>query len=255
MRLFRLFLVISLVLMASTAALAAEDEEAAKIREESHFSFAQEFDFSSQYVWRGFAFSRGAVLQPESSLGIYDFTLTLWANFVLNNEPGQGRFNEVDPSVDYHLQFGNLELQPSFEYYLYPNQTNAPSTGETSLWIAYTLGPVQFFTDQIVDVVHNAGAYYGDFGLQHERTLIKNLDLTVSGTLGWASSKFNSAYAGAPKTALNVFLWDLELTYRPMNHFYLRPHMQVSVLIDPDLRTAATDPTIVSGGLALGVTF
>ena len=255
MRLFRLTLAISLLFLASGAVFAAEDEEAAKVSEESHVSFAQEIDFTSQYVWRGFALSDGPVMQPESSLGIYDLTLNLWANFVLNDEPGQGKFTEVDPSIDYYFKLGGFEFQPSFEYYFYPNQTNSPSTGELSLWIAYTLGPVQIFTDQIVDVVRNAGAYYGDFGVQHERKLVEKLDLRVSAALGWASFQFNDLYGGVSKTALNVFLGDLELTYRPFKHLYLRPHMQVSALIDPDVRAAASDPTIVSGGLALGLTF
>ena len=234
---------------------AAEDEEAAKVHEESKISFAQEFDFASQYVWRGIAQTRGPVLQPQASLSVYDFTLNLWANLILNDEPHQGQFTEVDPSLDYYVRFGNFEMQPSFEYYFYPSQEDSPSTGELSLWLAYALGPIKLFTDQIFDVVRYGGAYFGDFGVSYERDLLENLGLTTSGAFGWASPKFNATYGGVSKTALNVFLWDLELTYAPFRHFYLRPHMQVSALIDPDVRANAADPTIVSGGLALGLSF
>ncbi|HEX5037879.1 MAG TPA: hypothetical protein VFX30_12035 [bacterium] len=255
MRLFRLSLAISLLTLLPLAAIAAEDEEAALIEEEAKISFAQEFDFGSQYVWRGFAQTRGPVLQPEASLSIYDLTLNLWANLVLNDEPHQGQFTEVDPSIDYYLHFGDLEIQPSFEYYFYPSQVDSPSTGELSLWLAYALGPVKLFTDHIFDVVRYGGAYFGDLGISHERDLCKKLGLRTSGAIGWASPKFNGTYGGISKAAFNVFLWDLELNYRPWKHFYVRPHMQVSVLLDPDLRSNASDPTILSGGLALGFTF
>lgn len=234
---------------------AAEDEEAAVIPEEAKIGFTQEFDFSSQYVWRGFAQTRGPVFQPATSLSVYDFTLTLWANLVLNDEPHQGQFTEVDPSLDYYVRLGDFEMQPSFEYYFYPSQVGSPSTGELSLWLAYALGPFKLFTDHIVDVVRYGGAYFGDFGVSHERELFKKLDLRTSVAFGWASPKFNATYAGISKAAANVFLWDLEFTYQPLDHFYVRPHMQVSTLIDSDLRDSASESTIVSGGLALGFNF
>lgn len=247
--------IIALVISFPGVLRAAEDEEAAQVREDAKVSFAQEFDFGSRYVWRGFAQTDGPVFQPESSLSIYDVTLTLWANLVLNDEPHQGQFTEVDPSIDYYLQFGKLELQPSFEYYFYPSQVGSPSTGEASLWVAYAVGPVKLFTDHVFDVVRYGGAYFGDFGVSYERDVLKALGLKTSAAFGWASPKFNATYGATSKAALNVFLWDLELSYTLFRHFYLRPHMQVSVLLDTDLRAASVDPTIVSGGLALGLSF
>jgi hypothetical protein len=253
MRLFRLFLAISFIL-ASLPVFSSEEEEAAKTEDERPISFAQEFDFATQYVWRGFAVSKGPVMQPEASLKVYDATFNLWANFVLNDEPNQGQFNEIDPSVDYYFQFGNWEFQPSFESYFFPNQS-FPWSAELLLWVAYTLGPVKVFTDQYVGVVHNLGSYYGDFGVSHERELSEDLSLSVSAAFGWASPKFNALNAGISHAALENFIADLELTFRPVKHFYLRPHMQVSTLLDSDVRAAVASPTIVSGGLSFGMTF
>jgi len=255
MRPSRLFLAISFFPLFTSAALATEDDEPARVENPPAISFAFETDFASRYVWRGFALSDGPVMQPEASVSAYGLTATVWSNFVLNDEPGQGRFNEVDPSLDYRGRWGKLEFEPSFEFYLYPNQTNAPSTAELSLWLGYPVGPVTLFTDHVFDVKEFAGAYYGVFGVDYERELVKKLTLETSGSLGWASGKFNGAYGGDADAALNVFLWDLQAVYFPIPWFYLRPHMQVSVLLDSGLRRAAADPAIVSGGLALGVSF
>lgn len=255
MRSFRLSLAISLLFLAPSLVWATEDDEPARVEKPPAVSGAFETDFASQYVWRGFALSEGPVMQPEASVSAYGVTATVWANFVLNDEPNQGEFNEVDPSLDYHGQWGKLEFEPSLEFYIFPNQSNAPTTGELSLWLGYPVGPVMLFTDHVFDIMEFAGAYYGVFGVDYERELVEKLSLQVSGAVGWASGRFNEAYGGVSHAALNVFLWDLQFVYSPLRWFYLRPHMQVSVLLDPDLRAASSDPTIVSGGLALGVSF
>lgn len=233
----------------------AEEEEAARVKEERPVSLALEVDVASHYLWRGFVVNNGPVLQPEASLAVYDFTVTLWSNFVLEEDGHQGKFTEIDPSLDYYVEWGRLEIQPSFEYFFYPNQEDSPSTGELSVWFAHPVGPVRIFTDQVVDVVRYPGAYFGDIGVDFERELLSRLKLTTSATLAWATAKYNDANAGVAKAALNAFYWDFGFVYEPFQFFYLRPHMQVSVLIDPDLRAASVDPTVISGGLALGVSF
>ncbi|HSA59562.1 MAG TPA: hypothetical protein VLJ37_07745 [bacterium] len=234
---------------------AAEEEEAAQVKEDRPVSFAFEADFASHYLWRGFVVNNGPVLQPLASLSVYDFTLNLWSNLVLEEDGRQGKFTEVDPSLDYYIRWGRLEIQPSFEYFFYPNQTDAPSTGEFSVWFAYPVGPVRIFTDQVADVVRYPGAYFGDVGVDFERGLVSRLKMTAALTLAWATAKYNEANGGVDKAALNSLYWDLGFVYEPWSFLYLRPHMQVSVLLDPDLRRASPDPTVVSGGLALGVSF
>jgi hypothetical protein len=254
MLLSRLFLVISFVCLSAALSYAVEDEEPAKTKEDSTLSFAFEDDFSSQYVWRGFAVSKGPVMQPEASLSVYDATFSVWSNFVLSDEANQGQFNEVDLSADYHFQFGDFEVQPSFEYYLFPNQS-LPSSGEFSVWLAYSLGPIQIFMDHYFDVVRAFGSYYGDLGVSYEKEFFEKFAWRVSGSIGWASRRFNRSNAGVSLAAWENFIGDLEMTYRPLEHFYVRPHVQVSALLDPALRSAIDDATILSGGVALGVTF
>ncbi len=243
------------VILFSVPLRAAEEEEAAQVKEDRPVSFAFEVDVSSHYLWRGFVVNNGPVLQPLASLSVHDFTLNLWSNFVLEEDGHQGKFTEVDPSLDYYVQWGRLEIQPSFEYFFYPNLTDSSSTGELSVWFAYPVGPVRIFTDQVVDVVRYPGAYFGDIGVDFERDLLSRLKLTTSATLAWATAKYNDANAGVAKASLNAFYWDFGFVYEPFKFFYLRPHMQVSVLLDPDLRRASLDPTVVSGGLALGMSF
>ena len=58
-------------------------------------SWAAEVDFNSRYIWRGIAYSKGPVFQPAFSVTHSGFTVSIWSNMVLNNEPGRGRFDQV----------------------------------------------------------------------------------------------------------------------------------------------------------------
>jgi outer membrane scaffolding protein for murein synthesis (MipA/OmpV family) len=98
------------------------------------------------------------------------------------------------------------------------------------------------------------GSYFGDAGLSYEYGFNSNkLSLEVSVSLGWGSSKFNEVYLGLSKSALNVAGGSLSLTYYPINFLYIRPHVELSSIVDGDLRNQVDDPTTLNFGMAVGV--
>ncbi|HKX11903.1 MAG TPA: hypothetical protein VJP40_02030, partial [bacterium] len=213
-----------------------------------------EADFVSQYVWRGIALSEGPVLQPSLWLSYQGAIFSVWGNYVLNDEANQGQLNEVDFTFTYsrrhkHFFFGTL-----LYFYLYPNQ-DTPATAEASAILGLEWGDWKVFTAQHVDVIATPGAYFGVFGTSYERELNAKLSLKTVAGFGWADSSFNQANFDVSKFAANLFAWKLELHWLVKDPLYLRSHMKVSVLLDEALRDSVDDPTIISGGLAVGVEF
>lgn len=218
-------------------------------------------DFVSRYVWRGYAYTAGPVIQPDAQIGAYGFWLELWGNVDLTDESAMGhtgRFNEIDPSLNYSHTWGPFSVEPSLEFYFYPNQTASPATAELDMKFSYELGPVTLESSHNFDIFRNRGSYFGDFGVSWEHEFHPKLSLESSASLGWASAKFNSTYGAASKTALNLFQWGMAVNCRPVRHLLLRPHLDVSVLIDGDIRSSVIggqDPEIVSGGMQVGLEF
>lgn len=218
------------------------------------FGFGFEADFVSQYVWRGIALSEGPVLQPSMWFSFYGATITVWGNFVLNDEADQGQLNELDFNLGYLWEYKSFFGGPLFLFYLYPNQ-DAEHTGEWAAVLGFQKGPFKIFTAQAVDFIANPGAYFGLAGGSFEWDLHPKLAIKTSMGLGWANNVFNEANFGIAGTKLNLFAWTLDLTWYLKDPLYLRPHMKVTTLISSQLRNSVDEPTLISGGMALGVEF
>lgn len=218
------------------------------------FEFGVEADFVSQYVWRGIALSDGPVLQPSMWFSAYGATFTVWGNFVLNDEANQGQLNEIDFNLGYVYQHKNFFIGSLFLFYLYPHQDVA-ATGEGSVILGFQKGPFKIFTVQLVDIVAAPGAYFGLAGASFEKELHSRFSLKTSLGVGWANGKFNEVYFEVPKAKANVLAWTLDFNWAVRDPLFLRPHMKVTTLLSSNLKESVDHPTIVSGGLALGVEF
>jgi hypothetical protein len=219
------------------------------------FAYGGELDFNSRYVWRGIALSDGPVMQPSVWVSAFDLTLEIWGNFVFNDEPNQGEFNEINLILYYSREWKDITIEPSVIVYVYPNQEDAPATAEALLTLSYPIGPINVFTDQIFDFVEYGGSYFGDAGLYYQHEFKPELLLDFSTSLGWASAEFNKVNIGLSKKALNVLGGGLSLTYYPKEFLYIRPHAELSSILDGDLRDELDDPTILNVGLAIGMEF
>jgi len=250
----RYILLIGFILLVPLASWGAQQGNGAT-EESPKVTYGSEVDFNSQYVWRGIAYSDGAVMQPSVWVSAFDLTFSVWGNFVLNKEANQGEFNEVDLILSYTREWENITVEPTLQFYLYPNQEEAPATGELSLMLSYPVGFIRLFTDQTLDIIRYGGSYFGEAGLSYEHEFRSNLLLEASVHLGWSSSKFNEVYLELPKAAFSVAEGGLSLTYSLKGSLYFRPHIGITTLVDGDLRDQVDNPTLLVGGLAVGLEF
>lgn len=217
-------------------------------------SYGFEADFASQYVWRGLALSQGPVLQPSLWLTVGGFSFSIWGNFVLDDAPNQGQLSEVDFTLGYGRRYRRFFFNALLYFYLFPHES-FPATGEGSLVMGFSLGAFKLYSNQNSDFIANPGGYYGIFGLSYERKLHPLLSLKTASEFGWANAAFNRSNFGVSKFAANLVNWALEFQWNVKSPFYLRPYVEVDVLLDSELRASVAHPTIVSGGLGLGFQF
>jgi len=213
-----------------------------------------ELDFASQYVWRGIALSQGPVLQPSLWTTYRGFTFSIWGNFVLNDEPNQGQLNEVDFTLGYGRRSRHFFFNALMYFYLFPHQ-DVPATGEGSAVFGFEWASVRVYTNQNSDFIANPGSYFGIFGVSYEKKFHPKLTMKTTAELGWANGSFNQANFGVSKFAANLIDWELEFQWKLRSPFYLRPYLEVDVLLDSELRRSVAHPNIVSGGLGVGFQF
>ena len=229
------------------------------------FSFAEEngagmtygfeMDFVSQYVWHGIAWSDGAVKQTSLWISYRDFTLSAWDNYVLHNEPNHLQVNEIDLSLSYTKEIGAFTIEPSLNYYWYPNQEESPSTSELAVKLAYAFEPFELFTNHNVDIEEYQGAYFGDIGVGYTKEFNPLVTFESSISLGLGSSRFNETYIGLRESALNVIQGEIAITYAPEHFVYFRPHLAVSSILDDELKDQVEHSSLVYGGMVIGKEF
>ena len=102
-----------LVLVFSSMNLWAEDE--------AKPSASADVGVFSQYIWRGFAFSKDSiVIQPSATVSYKDVSFNLWGNLdtdVYTDPDGKAQFNETDMTLSYDKSFGMVGLGVGYIYY------------------------------------------------------------------------------------------------------------------------------------------
>lgn len=230
------------------ATAAAQDEQIQQL------SWGLETDYNPRYVWRGLAFSEGAVAQTSLWATTRGTTFSIWANSNLETVDGR-QTNEVDYALSWEGSWHGVSLEPMLQVYTYPHQVGSPSTAEADLKFSWPLGPLTAFTTHTMDVHEYRGAYFGDAGVSFQKQLGKNVELESSVSLGWGSAKFNEAYIGPARSALNVSAFDLGVTWHTRGGYYIRPHLGITRILNNELRGAVAEHSLTNLGLAVGTEF
>jgi hypothetical protein len=253
MRRSRMPLAAAAVLALSFAAAARADDEpdVAPTAGEPLVAYTAEVAFNSQYLWRGLANTRGAVMQPYVDVSSYGATAWAWSNLVLEHEPNEGRFTEVDLGLSYGYPWEWVELTGQVQFWVYPYDGYGPSTGQLDVKVSVPLDPFAIWTVQTVDILGYAGAWYGELGADFAHEFDDGPTVEASAFVGWASDRFNDGYLGVDRTAWNVLGSGFAVTW-PFSVLYVRAHAECTYLLDADLRAAVDEPFLVVGGIAIG---
>jgi hypothetical protein len=240
----------------SWAQSGADDEDATLPGDGSIVS-GIESNVSARYVFRGVAYSPGPVSQYTAWIEVAGFTFYGWGNLLLQQDPRQQSLSEIDFGASYVFDVGRLTLEPGFDGYVYrlASPLSSPPTAETSIRVSGAIGPVDVFTKQILDIGSLRGAYFGEAGLETERAVDRGRKAVMSGsmTLGWASRRFNEAYIGIAKQGLDYVGLGIALTYSPNARFYLKSHLMLTRVVDPQLRLHVSSPDVANFGISVGL--
>lgn len=216
-------------LISQTVNINSETEEA------KNPTFCFEADINSRYIYKGIVYSEKLVYQAGFTATYREFSAGVWGNI---NSPQFNRPNELtelDVYVSRGFNIGRLQLNNTAAVYFYYDEEESPTTAEYILYASYPAGPLTAFSDISVDIAEYAGAYLVTHGISYEQMLTPELYLNSDLSLSWASGKYNTAYIGFERSAVNYTWIDISLTYYHKSGLYIKPHFQYNLIPDKRL--------------------
>jgi hypothetical protein len=227
------------LILASTVAmqgmLLAQSQDSQKSSDTSKdftwsYSFSGDVGVVNKYVWRGQRLTDGFSLQPSATIGVGNFSISIWGTMDLEavNEgdalplkenleapPGdhsglQGHFSEVDFTFSYALEAGPVSVDVGSIVYSFPNRSaSLPNTVE--VYAGLTLSDVLLDPSATVYVDVDETGRAGSTGLYfllgggHQFLLgLPNLPvLEASASLGIVNDGFSNFYYAASESGFH----------------------------------------------------
>ncbi len=217
-----------------------------------------EVDLGSRYLWRGFAWGDGAVVQPSAWLARGPLSVSLWSS--AERDPGGSsvagwRATELDLTVGYETAWRRVTITPSLAVYDYDDEEDSPTTAELLVDVSVPAGPFELISSHAFDVHEYRGAYYGDLGLAFVHPLGEGTEARVSGTTGWASQEFTEVYGGVAVGGLFLLGVTAAVEHCLERGPCVRLHGEATRITRGDLAEAAGGRSRWNVGVAVGHEF
>jgi hypothetical protein len=216
-------------------------------------TYGIEIAFRSGHADRGFLIDDRPVVQPVMWFSGSGTEFYAWSSFALAQTTDGARPQIVELALEREQTWGNVTVGPAIRMYFYHDALSADRSLEGWLNLSYHMGPIRLFTRHSLDVLTYKGAYFVDAGIESEH---RSPSLEIGGSLaaGWASARFNDAYAGIATRALDRVRAATWLTVH-VKPFYVGPHLEFNTIVDPTVRAATTRPTYLLITLSMGGEF
>ena len=233
--------------------------------EENEWSFEFDVTANSKYVWRGINLVDAPVLQPSAAVSYGGWSFAVWGNMetVNANNYGShgnanGKFTEVDLTLEYAWDYGDWSFAVGIIHYIFPN-TGFKATTEVYGSVGY--GCLLEPTITIYQDIDQSHGTYITFGLSHtfeevwKPTENTSMDVEIGGTVGWGSSSNNAFYYGAGNSGLTDFTTSLGFPVDLGKGWSLKPAINYSTLLDQNIQSNQSPDTNVWYGLSLTYSF
>ena len=219
-------------------------------------TYGVEIALRSGHADRGFIINDRPVAQPVIWFSGSGTEFSAWSSFALAPTTDNARPQIFELELTREQTWGRVTVTPALRMFFYHDALSADRDRSLEGWLtlSYDVGPFRLFARNSLDVLTYKGAYFVDAGIESEHSVSPALELGGSLGAGWASWRFNNAYAEVAKSTLDRVIAETWLTVYK-GHFYIGPHLEFSTIVDPAVRAAVSRPTYVLFRLSMGGEF
>jgi hypothetical protein len=171
-----------LIILGATAAFATEEEK--------RLSADMSIDLLSQYICRGYEYSRGSIVIQPSITALYKgFGVNLWGNLDTDQSTGLydvdgAKWNETDLTLFYDGKAGMMNYSAGYIYYVLEAPDHDTQEVYTSLGLDALLAPT-------LTVYRDIDAYpgwYVTLSVSHSFKVTESIALTLAGQVSYLSA-------------------------------------------------------------------
>ncbi len=231
-------------------------------------AFDGSVSFYSQYIWRGFEFSRDSVvIQPSMTLAYKGVSFNIWQNIDTDPWSTSGRgstdnLNETDVTLAYGWEFGSWSAELGYIWYSLDNAYDSHEiylSASCNVFLSPTLTVYREFA-------HYPGTYI-TFGVSHTIPVTAGMSLDLGAEISYLDSNDEGAYAdpGDPDdeySALHTALLSASLVVPVNAYISLSPEVYISLPLSEDAADIIGDTGMhqgrevnVFGGATLSLSF
>jgi len=211
----------------------------------------------SQYIWRGFAFSKDSlVLQPSMTVGYKGFGFNLWGNLDTDQygmDSESFNWNETDLTLSYDGAVGKVAYSAGYIYY---DLDGIEDTAEVYLGVSLDTLLAPSFT--VYYDIANVPGWYAKLGVSHSIAMGEKLSLDLGASVGYLDddADYSELHDGVVSAAMPFAVGD---------YLTVTPELYVSMALSSkaeDLLNGANlgaigedESTFVYGGVSASFAF
>jgi hypothetical protein len=138
----------------------------------------------SQYIWRGYEFSKDSiVIQPSATVSYKDVSFNLWGNLdtdLYTDPNGESQFTETDMTLSYDKSFGMVSLGAGYIYYGLDGMDDSQE-----IYLSIGLDTLLSPSLTVYREISNYQGWYISLGVSHSFELPKEITLDLGGSIGY----------------------------------------------------------------------
>jgi len=218
--------------------------------------------FMTKYIWRGQLLDDEPVMQFDTNISKWGFTLDMWGNYSLNNDKDKnfGKYEELT-ELDYTASYGfnvgemadklgvgtpdiidPLGISGGYIFYTFPNldfKEKGSYTHEVFAGVSYDIFLQPFFR-WYWDVEAARGSYL-QFGGSHTFDLGNGITSTLGTSFGYNHQQWTD------KVGWSDMLLSANVSVPVFKYFTITPSVAYSVILDKDTYNDAQDHEFYGG--------
>ena len=159
-----------------------------KIEDQDRPAASADVGIFSQYIWRGWEYSKNSVvIQPSMTVGYKGLSLNLWGNFDTHQyDLGKAKWNETDITMCYDRTLGPIELGAGYIYYAL---TEEEDTQE--FYLRAGADTILYPTFTVYRDLTSRSTWYLNLRVSHSFSLPKEITLDLAASAGYYISNSN----------------------------------------------------------------
>ncbi|MBU0483356.1 MAG: hypothetical protein KKB30_02425 [Proteobacteria bacterium] len=178
--------------------------------------------FYSQYIWRGYAFSKESlVVQPSMSVSYKGLGLNMWGNLDTNlytpdpNDNDANNFNETDLTLSYDGSFGKIGYGVGYIYY----GLDAVDDSQ-EIYVSVSVDTILSPSLTIYNEIAGYQGWYANLSVSHSVPLTEKISLDLGASVGYLDNEddYSELHDGMISAAVAIPLAE-NITITPELHY------------------------------------